>query len=84
MDLHRLLRYGEVALICKTALKEEGELDTRQLAQRVMVAKGLDTQDKELAKSVSLRIVHALSKQEKRGKIADSGKRRGVRVWKST
>ena len=83
VDLHRLSKYGEVAAICKDALAKEGELDTRELAQRIMAAKGLDTGDKELARSAAHRIVQALTKQEKRGKIASAGKRAGVRVWRS-
>jgi hypothetical protein len=82
VDLHRLFKRGEVVSICKAALAREGELDTRQLAQRVMTAKGLDTGDKVLARSLSLRIVQALRMQEKRGKIAGAGKRGGVRVWR--
>lgn len=82
VDLHRLFRYGEVGAICNEALAAKGELDTRQLAQHVMAVKGLDTDDKELAKSLTLRIVHALRRQERRGKIWGAGKRKGVRVWR--
>jgi hypothetical protein len=82
VDLHRLFKRGEAVTLCKAALTKEGELDTRQLAARVMEAKGLDTGDKELAKSVCLRIVQALRMQAKRNKIGSAGKRAGVRVWK--
>ncbi|WP_339831189.1 hypothetical protein [uncultured Parvibaculum sp.] len=83
VDLHRLFKRGEVVGICKDALAREGNLDTRELAHRVMTAKGLDTGDKVLSRSLCLRIVQALRMQEKRGKIAGAGKRKGVRVWRS-
>ncbi len=38
IDLNRLPRRGETTKICLTALAEEGPLDTRELAQRVMRA----------------------------------------------
>lgn len=46
-----------------------------------MSEKGLDTGDKVLAKTLTLKIVHALRQQEKRGKVLGMGKRKGVRVW---
>ncbi|HEY2069983.1 MAG TPA: hypothetical protein VGG48_10550 [Rhizomicrobium sp.] len=42
IDLNRLLRRGETTRLCLAALAEEGPLDTRELAQRVMRAKGLN------------------------------------------
>lgn len=81
-DLHRLFARGEVTAICKAALASEGPLDTRELAVRVMRAKGLDEGDQVLRTSLTLRIVHALDKQVKRGTMGDAGKRRGVRVWR--
>jgi len=81
MDLHRLFKRGEVMTICKRHLEAEGPLDTRELAHRVMAEKGLDTGDKVLAKTLTLKIVHALRQQEKRGKVLGKGKRKGVRVW---
>lgn len=82
VDLHRMFKRGEMISICKDALAKEGPLDTRELAYRVMVAKGLDTGDKVLSRSICLRIVQALRMQDKRGKVAALPKRKGVRVWK--
>lgn len=82
IDLHRLFKRGEVIAICKDALKAEGDLDTRELAYRVMTAKGLDTGDKVLSRSLCLRIVQALRMQAKRGKVTALDKRKGVRVWR--
>jgi len=84
VDLHRLFKRGEVIAICKLALETEGPLDTRELAHRVMSQKGLDTGDKVLAKTLTLRIVHALRQQEKRGKVLGIGKRKGVRIWRAS
>lgn len=82
VDLHRLFKRGEVVALCKDALAREGDLDTRQLAHRVMTAKGLDTGDKVLSRSLCLRIVQALRMQAKRGKVTALDKRKGVRVWR--
>jgi len=41
IDLNRILRRGETTRLCIDSLQAEGPLDTRQLAQRVMAAKGL-------------------------------------------
>lgn len=80
-DVHRLFKRGEVTTICKRALAQEGPLDTRELAQRVMTAKGFDATDAVLAKAIAFRIVQALRAQYLRGMIGDAGKRKGVRVW---
>jgi hypothetical protein len=56
-------------------------MDTREIARFAMEAKGLDTGDKALAKAVGYRLIQALRMQHKRGKIADAGKRGGVRIW---
>lgn len=42
------------------ALAAHGSLNIRQLALKVMAAKGLDTGDKLLAKAVAGRLIHAL------------------------
>src|ERR1700733_4734167 len=45
VDLNRVFRRGETTAICRAAIEKEGPLDTRQLTERVMKAKGLDTAD---------------------------------------
>lgn len=52
VDIHRLFKRGELATISRTAL-QSGPGHTRELAQAVMAAKGLDAGDKILAKAVS-------------------------------
>ena len=81
VDTLRLFRRGEIVTICKAALAEEGPLDTRELALRVIRAKGLDEADNVLRTSLALRIVQAMTLQRKRGTVKSPGKRRGVCVW---
>jgi hypothetical protein len=81
-DLGRLWKRGEIVAVCRDALTKEGPLDTRELALRVINAKGLDEADKVLRQTISFRIVQALSIAAKRGKIGSEGKRKGVRIWK--
>ncbi|MFG1243302.1 hypothetical protein V5F31_13070 [Xanthobacter sp. V7C-4] len=81
VEIHRLFKRGEMTTICKAALAQEGPLDTRELALRVIRAKDLDEGDKALRQTIALRIVQALRLQERRGFICDNGRRNGVRVW---
>lgn len=80
VELHRLFKRGEMTAICKAALVQEGPLDTRELALRVISVKGLDESDKTLRQTIALRIVQALRLQARRG-LLESGTRRGVRLW---
>lgn len=68
IDLHRLFQSGEVINISNVAI-EKGTLDTREFLERVMIAKGLDAGDRQLARSLCLRIFQDLRMQEKRGKV---------------
>jgi hypothetical protein len=80
-DLNRVFRRGETTALCIAALEAEGALDTRQLTQRVMAAKGLDASDKVLFQAIALRVVQTLRMRAKRRKIDGSLRRRGVCVW---
>jgi hypothetical protein len=80
IDLNRLLRRGETTKICLAALTAEGPLDTRELTQRVMRAKGVNAGDKVLAQAIALRIVQTL--RLKRTKLDGTEKRKGVSVWR--
>lgn len=82
LDTLRLFRRGELAAICKKALAEEGPLDTRELAVRVIRAKGLDEADTVLRTSITYRIVQAMRLQWKRGRVDSPERRGGVRVWR--
>lgn len=85
VDLNRVFRRGETTELCMAALAAEGPLDTRQLTQRVMVAKGLDASDKVLSQAIALRVVQTLRVRAMRRKGIDGSlRRRGVCVWQLT
>src|SRR5476649_538231 len=82
VDLNRVLRRGETTKICMDALAKEGPLDTRQLALRVIRAKGLSESDKVLAQTVALRVVQTLQMRARRGKVVCQTKTKGVCLWR--
>ena len=83
IDLNRILRRGETTRLCMAALATEGPLDSRQLAQRVMAAKGLNSDDKVLAQAIRLRITQTLRIKALRGGPLDgTTRRKGVCVWR--
>jgi len=82
VDLNRVLRRGETTKICMDALAAEGPLDTRQLAMRVIRAKGLSESDKVLAQTVALRVVQTLRMRARRNKVDCITKTKGVCVWR--
>jgi hypothetical protein len=71
-DIDRLFQRGELTAICKAALAQHGPM------KHILAAKGLDSGDCVLAKSVAEHLIHALRMQAKRGKIAVAGKERGA------
>ena len=79
--MHRLFKHRELSNLCREFLAT-GPLNTRELANKVIIAKGLDAGDKELAKSIALRIVQNLNQQDRRGTVRKDGKRGGVCVWR--
>lgn len=82
MALNRILKRGEVARICLAALAEaQAGLDTRELAIAVIRAKGMDERDAVLRKSVALKVVTVLAGRERRGQVANAGRRKGIRIW---
>ena len=82
MNITRLFKRFEMSKLCREALECEGPLTTRELAVRVLRAKGLDGGDAVLRKTIAMKIVQSLSRLALRGAIGDAGKRRGVRLWK--
>jgi hypothetical protein len=81
MVSHGFFRKGEVADICVRHLKEEGELTTRDLAERVMVERGLDATDATLRNSVVFKTVQALRHAARRKLVRMVEKRKGICVW---
>src|SRR5690348_6302742 len=85
VDLNRVFRRGETTEFCMTMLAKDGPLDTRELTQRLMQAKGLDASDKVLSQAIALRIVQTLRIRAKRHRGIDGSlRRRGVCVWRLT
>lgn len=83
VDLNRILRRGEPTALCLAALEAEGPLDTRQLTERVMRAKGLNGGDKVLGQAIALRVVQTLRiRAIRKGDVDARERRRGVCVWK--
>jgi hypothetical protein len=80
-DIKRLWGHGELLRLCRGFLTAEGPLTALQLAERAMEATGLDPTDRVLARSIHLKLVHALRQQHHRGRLADAGRLRGSRVW---
>jgi hypothetical protein len=78
---HGFFKKGEIAGICVRHLKADGELDTRQLAERVMCARKLDVSDTPLRNSVVFKVVQALRHAERRKLVTMVEKRKGVCVW---
>jgi hypothetical protein len=80
VDLLRVFRYGEIAALCVKELAQ-GQRTTRELADMLLRAKGLDTGDRVLAKTLSLSVVHSMRKAALRRKVTMVEKRAGVCVW---
>ncbi len=81
VDIHRVFKYGELIAIAKQGLAEHGPMNTREIALYILKSKGLDANDKVLAKAVSYKIIHALRQRQRRGLLVDAGKWKNVRVW---
>lgn len=60
MVSHGFFKKGEIADICVRHLEIDGELTTRDLAERVMVERNLDATDGTLRRSVVSKVVQAL------------------------
>ncbi len=82
VDLCRVYKRGETTRICLEALKAEGPLDTRELGLRVMRAKGIDETDAILRNGVNFRVIHALSRCQRRKMVEKVDKRKRAFVWR--
>ena len=77
--LYRYFKYGEIAGLCREYLKD-GPQTTAELTRRVMAAKGLDPDERVLAKSVGFSVLRSLRGLVKRQVVL--GLRRQNRcVW---
>ena len=78
---HGFFKKGEIADICVRYLRADGELDTRQLAERVMCERKLDVSDTPLRNSVVFKVVQSLRHAERRKVVTMVDKRKGICVW---
>jgi hypothetical protein len=81
MVSHGFFKKGEIADICTGHLGFEGELTTRELAERVMAERGLDSSDTALRNSVVFKVVQALRHAKRRKLVRMAEKRKGMCVW---
>ncbi|MCG6113507.1 MAG: hypothetical protein MEQ74_15390 [Paracoccus sp.] len=72
---------GEIASICQRHLVD-GQLNTRELAERVMGEKDLDISDGPLRNSVVYKVVQALRHAARRRTVVLIEKRGGLCVWR--
>lgn len=78
---HGFFKKGEIADICVRHLEVDGELTTRELAERVMVERKLDASDGTLRNSVVFKVVQALRHAARRKLVRMVEKRKGMCVW---
>jgi hypothetical protein len=78
---HGFFKKGEIADICSRHLSADGELNTRELAERVMCERNLDPTDAALRNSVVFKIVQALRHAARRKIVVMVEKRKGICVW---
>lgn len=81
MVSHGFFKKGEIADICARHLGADGEMTTRQLAERVMAERKLDSSDAALRNSVVFKIVQALRHAKHRKLVRMVEKRKGMCVW---
>lgn len=81
MVSHGFFKKGEVADICVRHLDVDGEMTTRELAERVMVERNLEVSDTALRNSVVFKVVQALRHAKRRKLVRMIEKRKGMCVW---
>ena len=62
-------------------LRHDGELTTRELAERVMCERGLDAKDATLRNSVVFKVVPSLRHAARRKIVIMVEKRKGMCIW---
>jgi len=81
MVSHGFFKKGEIADICARHLEVDGEMTTRELAERVMAERDLDISDGALRNSVVFKVVQALRHAKRRKLVRMVEKRKGMCVW---
>src|SRR5271168_5268648 len=74
---HGFFKKGEIADICVRHLRADGNLNTRELAERVMCERNLDPTDAALRNSVVFKVVQALRHAAQRKLVTMVEKRKG-------
>lgn len=78
---HGFFKKGEIADICARHLGVDGAMTTRELAERIMAERGLDSSDTALRNSVVFKVVQALRHARRRRLVRLVEKRKGMCVW---
>lgn len=81
MVSHGFFKKGEIADICLLHLQTDGEMTTRELAERVMIERKLDVTDTTLRNSVVFKVVQALRHAARRKLVRMLEKRKGMCHW---
>jgi hypothetical protein len=81
MVSHGFFKKGEIADICLRHLEIDGEMTTRDLAERVMIERKLDATDTTLRNSVVFKVVQALRHAARRKLVRMVEKRKGMCHW---
>lgn len=81
MVSHGFFKKGEISDICARHLVADGEMTTRELAERVMAERKLDSSDTTLRNSVVFKVVQALRHAKRRKLVRMVEKRKGMCVW---
>jgi|HubBroStandDraft_3_1064219.scaffolds.fasta_scaffold14795_4 hypothetical protein len=81
MVSHGFFKKGEIADICLRHLEIDGEMTTRELAERVMIERKLDATDTTLRNSVVFKVVQALRHAARRKLVRMVEKRKGMCHW---
>ena len=77
----RVCKKGEIADICVRHLDVDGEMTTRELAERVMAKRDLEISDTALRNSVVFKVVQALRHAKRRKLVRMVEKRKGMCLW---
>lgn len=83
-NIGRLYRVREIGKLIQEALVANGPMSSVDLTTYCIRAKGFDTADQHLHRSVSLRVASTMHTQERRGKVkrvGKAGKMHNAIVW---
>jgi hypothetical protein len=74
-EIGRLWRRSEIVALCRAALAECGPLDTNELTDRVIAAKGLQNVGAIMLQAIRGRVGRALANAKIRGLVESEGER---------